>query len=217
MFKALTIAGSDSGGGAGIQADLKTFAARGVYGTSAITAITVQNTLGVSGVLELPTEIIAAQIDAVLSDIGADAVKTGMLSSVPIIQTVAAKLRARKIEKLVVDPVMVAKSGDRLLREDAVQAVRERMLPLALVLTPNLYEAEILLGRTVRTVDEMKEAARDNRRSGCRNVVVKGGARDDQVVDVLFDGDECIEYSMDFIYDAQHTGNGLHLFGGDCC
>jgi hydroxymethylpyrimidine/phosphomethylpyrimidine kinase len=186
----------------------KTFAARGVYGTSAITAITVQNTLGVSGVLELPTEIIAAQIDAVLSDIGADAVKTGMLSSVPIIQTVAAKLRARKIEKLVVDPVMVAKSGDRLLREDAVQAVRERMLPLALVLTPNLYEAEILLGRSVRTVDEMKEAARVIATMGAHHVVVKGGRRGDQVVDVLFDGIECIEYSMTLIIHAQHTGNG---------
>jgi hydroxymethylpyrimidine/phosphomethylpyrimidine kinase len=208
MYKALTIAGSDSGGGAGIQADLKTFAARGVYGTSAITAITAQNTLGVTGVLELPTSIIAAQIDAVLSDIGADAVKTGMLSSVPIIETVAAKLCEWKLEKLVVDPVMVAKSGDRLLREDAVQVVREQMLPLALVLTPNLYEAEILLGRTVRTVDEMKDAARDIAALGARHVVVKGGRRDDQVVDVLFDGTECTEYSMDYIDTRNTQGTG---------
>lgn len=208
MFRTLTIAGSDSGGGAGIQADLKTFAARGVYGTSAITAITAQNTLGVTGVLELPIEMIAAQIDAVLGDIGTDSAKTGMLSSVPIIQTVAAKLREWKIEKLVVDPVMVAKSGDRLLREEAVQAVREQMLPLALVLTPNLYEAEILLGRTVRTVQEMKRAARDIAALGARNVIVKGGRRDDQVVDVLFDGGECIEYSMHFIDTRNTQGTG---------
>jgi hydroxymethylpyrimidine/phosphomethylpyrimidine kinase len=208
MFKTLTIAGSDSGGGAGIQADLKTFAARGVYGTSAITAITAQNTLGVSGVLELPTDIIATQIDAVLSDIGADAVKTGMLSNVPIIETVAAKLREWEIDKLVVDPVMVAKSGDRLLREDAVQAVRERMLPLALVLTPNLYEAEILLGHAVRTVEEVKSAARDIAALGARNVVVKGGRRDDRVVDVLFDGSECIEYSTPYIDTRNTQGTG---------
>jgi hydroxymethylpyrimidine/phosphomethylpyrimidine kinase len=127
---------------------------------------------------------------------------------VPIIQTVAAKLRARKIEKLVVDPVMVAKSGDRLLREDAVQAVRERMLPLALVLTPNLYEAEILLGRSVRTVDEMKEAARVIATMGAHHVVVKGGRRGDQVVDVLFDGIECIEYSTPFINTRNTQGTG---------
>ncbi|HEX8235787.1 MAG TPA: bifunctional hydroxymethylpyrimidine kinase/phosphomethylpyrimidine kinase [Abditibacteriaceae bacterium] len=208
MFKALTIAGSDSGGGAGIQADLKTFAARGVYGTCALTAITAQNTLGVSAVLELPTEIIAAQIDAVLNDIGTDSAKTGMLSSVPIIETVAAKLRAWRIENLVVDPVMVAKSGDRLLREEAVQAVREQMLPLALVLTPNLYEAEILLGRAVRTVEEMKDAARDIAAMGACNVVVKGGRRDDQVIDILFDGRECIEYSTPHIDTRNTQGTG---------
>jgi hydroxymethylpyrimidine/phosphomethylpyrimidine kinase len=208
MYKALTIAGSDSGGGAGIQADLKTFAARGVYGTSALTAITAQNTLGVSGVLELPTEIIAAQIDAVLADIGTDAAKTGMLSSVPIIETVAAKLRQWQIEKLVVDPVMVAKSGDRLLREDAVQAVREQMLPLALMLTPNLYEAEILLNRAVQTIEEMQDAARDIAAMGARFVVVKGGRRNDHSVDVLFDGGECIEYSMPYIDTRNTQGTG---------
>jgi hydroxymethylpyrimidine/phosphomethylpyrimidine kinase len=159
-------------------------------------------------VLELPTEIIAAQIDAVLGDIGTDAVKTGMLSSVPIIETVVAKLREWKIDRLAVDPVMVAKSGDRLLREDAVQAVREQMLPLALVLTPNLYEAEILLERTVRTVKEMKDAARDIAALGARNVVVKGGRRDDQIIDVLFDGSECIEYSTPYIVTRNTQGTG---------
>jgi hydroxymethylpyrimidine/phosphomethylpyrimidine kinase len=208
MFKALTIAGSDSGAGAGIQADLKTFAARGVYGTSALTAITAQNTRGVTHVLELPTETIAAQIDAVLDDIGTDAAKTGMLSSVPIIETVAAKLRQWKVQTLVVDPVMVAKSGDLLLRDDAVQAVRELMLPLALVLTPNLYEARILLGREVQTVDEMKDAARAIAAMGARNVVLKGGRRGEQIVDVLFDGQDCHEYSTPHIETRNTQGTG---------
>src|SRR5690242_18768281 len=139
------MAGSDSGGGAGIQADLKTFQALGVYGASALTAITAQNTLGVTAVHEVPTEIIAAQIDAVVGDIGVDAAKTAMLSSAEIIAPVAGRIRHWRLERLVVDPVMVAKSGDRLLREDAVQALIDQLLPLALVLTPNLPEAEVLV------------------------------------------------------------------------
>lgn len=166
MYRALTIAGSDSGGGAGIQADLKTFAARGVYGTSVLTAITAQNTRGVSGVLELPEDIIAGQLDAVLCDIGADAAKTGMLSSVPIIELVSEKLRQWRVDRLVVDPVMVAKSGDRLLREDAAGALRERLLPLALVLTPNLPEAEVLVGHPVRTRGENGECSSVHRADG---------------------------------------------------
>src|SRR5918911_1642767 len=143
---ALTIAGSDSGGGAGIQADLKTFQALGVYGASTLTAITAQNTVGVRAVHEIPTDVIAAQIDAVIEDIGVAAAKTGMLSSAAIIATVADRLRHWRLSQLVVDPVMVAKSGDRLLREDAVQALRQHLLPLALVVTPNLPEAETLAG-----------------------------------------------------------------------
>src|SRR5918999_791697 len=141
--KALTIAGSDSGAGAGIQADLKTFAALGVFGTSAITAVTAQKNLGGTAVHEVPPEIVAAQIDAVLTDIGADAVKTGMISNAEIIRVVAAKVREHGISTLVVDPVMVATSGDRLLREDAVEALRTALLPLATVVTPNLPEAEV--------------------------------------------------------------------------
>src|SRR5690242_3672666 len=141
MAVAMTIAGSDSGGGAGIQADLKTFQALGVYGASTLTAITAQNTVAVTAVHEIPTEVIAAQIDAVVSDIGVDAAKTGMLSSAAIISTVAERIQDWRIERLVVDPVMVAKSGDRLLRSDAVDALIQELLPLALVLTPNLPEA----------------------------------------------------------------------------
>ena len=171
---AMTIAGSDSGGGAGIQADLKTFAAMGVYGASTVTAVTAQNTLGVTAIHEIPAGIIAAQIDAVLTDIGADAVKTGMLSSSEIIQAVASKMSQHRVAKLVVDPVMVAKGGDRLLREDAVEALRGKLLPLATVITPNLPEAEVLSGLTIRSLEDAREAAKRVLNSGAATVVIKG-------------------------------------------
>lgn len=186
---ALTIAGSDSGGGAGIQADLKTFQALGVYGTSAVTAITAQNTLGVWAVAEVPVEVIGAQIDAVAEDLGVDGAKTGMLSSAEIIRVVADRVRHWGFQDvLVVDPVMVAKSGDRLLREDAVQALREELLPLAAVVTPNLPEAEVLLGRSLESDDEIRQAAREIVALGPRSVVMKGGHRSGDPVDVFFDG-----------------------------
>ncbi len=188
MHKALTIAGSDSGGGAGIQADLKTFAALGVFGTSVLTAITAQNTVAVTAVHEIPTEIIAAQLDAVLADIGTDAAKTGMLSSAAIIETVAAGVRRHNITKLVVDPVMVAKSGDHLLRRDAVGALRELLLPLALVVTPNIPEAETLAEMTITTDDDRREAARRIAAFGPRYVIVKGGHAPGDPVDFLYDG-----------------------------
>jgi hydroxymethylpyrimidine/phosphomethylpyrimidine kinase len=184
----MTIAGSDSGGGAGIQADLKTFQALGVYGASTLTAITAQNTVGVRAVHEIPTDVIAAQIDAVVEDIGVDAAKTGMLSSAQIIATVADRVRHWRLERLVVDPVMVAKSGDRLLREDAIQALIHDLLPLALVLTPNLPEAEVLLGRGIDTEDEIRQAARDILDLGPRAVVMKGGHRTGDATDILYDG-----------------------------
>jgi hydroxymethylpyrimidine/phosphomethylpyrimidine kinase len=187
--RALTIAGSDSGGGAGIQADLKTFAAFGVYGASAITAITAQNTVGVRAIHEIPAAVVAAQIDAVLDDIGADAVKTGMLSSVEIIETVADRLRAHAVVALVVDPVMVAKSGDRLLREDAVRALRELLLPLSTVVTPNAPEATVLSGIEVVNADSAREAARRIHAMGPRLVVVKGGHLEgDTSDDLVFEG-----------------------------
>ena len=187
--QALTIAGSDSGGGAGIQADLKTFAAFGVYGASAITAITAQNTVGVRAIHEVPVEVVAAEIDAVMEDIGADAVKTGMLSSAGIIDVVADRLRAHGVRSLVVDPVMVAKSGDRLLREDAVHALRERLLPLALVVTPNAPEAGVLSGVEVLDAASAREAARRIHDLGPRVVVVKGGHLEgDTSDDLVWDG-----------------------------
>jgi hydroxymethylpyrimidine/phosphomethylpyrimidine kinase len=188
MRKVLTIAGSDSGGGAGIQADLKTFAAHGVYGTSAITAVTAQNTLGVYGVAEIDPALVAGQIDAVLGDIGTHAAKTGMLSSAAIIEAVADRVRFHRIEKLVVDPVMVAKSGHALLRPEAVAALKTSLLPLALVVTPNLPEAETLVGRRIESEEDAREAARAIHGLGARAVVVKGGHRAGDADDLLYDG-----------------------------
>jgi len=204
MSKAMTIAGSDSGGGAGIQADLKTFAAFGVYGTSAIVALTAQNTLGVAGIHEVPPEFVAAQIDAILDDIGADAAKTGMLANSAIIAAVADRLRAHRLEKLVVDPVMVAKSGDALLRPEAVDALKRLLLPLAHVVTPNLPEAEVLVGRKLEDEADVRRAAREIHEMGAAHVVVKGGHRAGPAVDLLFDGREFREYPAERI-DTPHT------------
>jgi hydroxymethylpyrimidine/phosphomethylpyrimidine kinase len=206
--RAMTIAGSDSGGGAGIQADLKTFLALGVYGTSAITAITAQNTLGVRSVHEIPTSIIADQIDAIVEDIGVDAAKTGMLSSAEIIATVAERIRHWRIDRLVVDPVMVATSGDRLIREDAVQALVRELLPLALVLTPNLPEAAVLLGRPIETDDEIRQGARDIVGIGARAVVIKGGHRAGDANDVLFDGHAFHTFASERIDTLNTHGTG---------
>lgn len=184
--RCLTIAGSDAGGGAGIQADLKTFAALGVYGMSAITAVTAQNTLGVQGVHVLPAAFVGLQIDSVVSDIGVDAVKTGMLANAEIIAVVAAKVREHRLTKLVVDPVMVAKSGDPLLQPDARDALITQLLPLALVVTPNLHETRVLTGMNVETLAEMEQAAAAIHAMGPAYVVVKGGhLLGNQSVDVL--------------------------------
>ena len=187
MPTALTIAGSDSGGGAGIQADLKTFAACGVYGTSAITAVTAQNTLGVTAWEPVSTELVIAQIEAVAADLPPRAVKTGMLATAAIVEAVAATIVALDLPNLVVDPVMIAKGGDRLLREDAVAAIKAELLTLAKVVTPNVPEAEVLAGIAIRTLDDMRAAARRIRAMGPRVVVVKGGhlPAGDLVIDVV--------------------------------
>jgi hydroxymethylpyrimidine/phosphomethylpyrimidine kinase len=209
--RALTIAGSDSGGGAGIQADLKTFSALGVYGMSALTAITAQNTTGVYAVPEVPPEVVAAQIDAVVTDIGVDAAKTGMLSSAPIIEAVADRVQAHRITRLVVDPVMVAKSGAPLLRPEAQQTLRTRLLPLALVMTPNLPEARVLLGREIRDLEEMRDAARRLADLGPRYVLLKGGHLPGEAVDVLYDGEGFLDLPAPRI-PTQHThGTGCVL------
>ncbi len=173
--RALTIAGSDSGGGAGIQADLKTFAANGCYGMSVITALTAQNTQGVRGIHPVPPEFVAQQLAAVLADIGVDAVKIGMLFSPELILTVARKLREYPAPQVVLDPVMIAASGDKLLRDDAVVALKEHLIPVATLLTPNLPEAAVLLGREIATREAMAAAAAELATWGCPNVLVKGG------------------------------------------
>lgn len=210
MKKALTIAGSDSGGGAGVQADLKTFAAFGVYGMSAITAITAQNTAGVQGIFELPVEIITEQIKSIMSDIGTDAAKTGMLSSPEIVKAVANSITEFKISNIVVDPVMVAKSGDALLSENARKVVKEILLPLATVITPNLFEAEAILGQSIKTVDEMKSAAAELRKFGCKWVVVKGGhlTGGKEAIDVVYNGSDFYLLSSTFIQTRNTHGTG---------
>jgi hydroxymethylpyrimidine/phosphomethylpyrimidine kinase len=174
-FRCVSIAGSDSGGGAGIQADLKTFAALGCFGMTVITALTAQNTKGVTGIHPVPSEFVVAQMDAVLTDIGADAVKIGMLFSADLIQTVATQLEKHKVKKIVLDPVMVAQSGDKLLQDDAIAALKKYLLPLATVVTPNLPEAAVLVGKTLESLDDIKAAARTLAVSAGQGVLIKGG------------------------------------------
>lgn len=205
--RALTIAGSDSGAGAGIQADLKTFAALDVYGLSALTAVTAQNTQGVRAVQELPPALIEAQIDAVLDDIGTDACKTGMLSSPAVIEAVSGRIRRWNL-RLVVDPVMVAKGGDALLHPEAVATLRSALLPLAEVVTPNLPEAQTLTGRPVETLAQMRDAARVIADLGPRHVVVKGGHSASAPVDIYFDGERFVEFAAERIATRHTHGTG---------
>ena len=206
--RALTIAGSDSGGGAGIQADLKTFSAFRVFGLSVITAVTAQNSVGVQGVENLPPAFVARQLRSVLEDFGADAAKCGMLSTAPIIEAVAASLAEHPIDRLVVDPVMVAKSGDPLLQPDARAALIGKILPLALVVTPNLPEAEALTGMPVTTRAEMEEAARRIHAMGPRNVLVKGGHLKGEAVDLLWTGRALTAFSAPRIDSTNTHGTG---------
>jgi hydroxymethylpyrimidine/phosphomethylpyrimidine kinase len=210
--RALTIAGSDSGGGAGIQADLKTFAVLGVWGMSAITSITVQNTRGVSGVADIPPNVVADQIRAVVTDIGVDAAKTGMLSSTEIIEAVGDAVAEVGVPNLVVDPVFVSKHGDPLLRTDAVDALRRRILPLATVVTPNLPEASGLAGFDVKTKDDMAQAARAIQDLGPGAVLVKGGHLEETDSDDLFFDGASFEWLSAERIDTPHThGTGCVL------
>jgi hydroxymethylpyrimidine/phosphomethylpyrimidine kinase len=205
--KAMTIAGSDSGGGAGIQADLKTFAALGVYGTCALTAVTAQNTRGVFAIAEVPEEVVIAQIDVTLEDIGAHAVKTGMLSAASIVEVVANRLEAWGLP-LVVDPVMVAKSGDHLLQPNAVRMVKSDLLPLATVVTPNVPEAEVLSGMEIGSLEAAREAARAIADLGPKIVVVKGGHLPGEPVDVIWDGSGVHELRAERIETTATHGTG---------
>jgi hydroxymethylpyrimidine/phosphomethylpyrimidine kinase len=208
ISKALTIAGSDSGGGAGIQADLKTFSAFQVFGMSVITAVTAQNSVGVHAVETLPPAVVVAQLEAVLGDFGADAAKIGMLSTAPIVRAVAERLGRSRLERLVVDPVMIAKSGDPLLQPDARDALAGEILPLAFVVTPNLHEAAALAGMPVETPAEMEEAARRIFARGARHVLVKGGHLKDDATDILWDGRTLVRFTAPRVESTATHGTG---------
>jgi hydroxymethylpyrimidine/phosphomethylpyrimidine kinase len=209
MRTALTIAGSDSGGGAGIQADLKTFAAHGVYGTSAITAVTAQNTLGVTCFEALPADLVTAQIEAVASDIGVHAAKTGMLANAAIVEAVAAAVEEMEIPLLVVDPVMVAKSGDRLLDDEAVGMMRSELMRKAFVVTPNIPEAEALAGVRIAGEQDRHEAARRILKLGASAVIIKGGHLDStDIIDLLYDGHRFQDFRAPRIEGSNTHGTG---------
>ncbi|MGH7254264.1 MAG: bifunctional hydroxymethylpyrimidine kinase/phosphomethylpyrimidine kinase [Nitrospirales bacterium] len=205
MKQVLTIAGSDSGGGAGIQADLKAMSANGVFGMSVITSITAQNTKCVTSVFDLPVSIIEAQLDAIFDDFEVAAVKTGMLSSSAIVDTVSRKLAQHQVANLIVDPVMVAKSGQALLQPDAVEKVKTALIPQALLVTPNIQEAERLSGMTIKTLADARQAAKAIHKLGCRHVLVKGGhLLAEKGTDLLYDGRFFNVYKGEYI-DTPHT------------
>lgn len=211
MDIALTIAGSDPSGGAGIQADLKTFAAFGVYGASVITALTAQNTRGVTAVADLDPAFIARQLDAVLEDLEVGAAKTGMLSRAAVIETVVDRLGAHPLPHLVVDPVMVATSGDVLLQPSAISAMRERLLPIASLVTPNLREAELLTGSPVTSAAQMRDAARRLVEMGARAALIKGGHLAGEALDILYDGVSWREFSAPRTPTCNTHGTGCTL------
>ncbi len=211
--RVLSIAGSDSGGGAGIQADLKTFSALGCYGMTAITAITAQNTQGVRAIHGIPPEILAAQIDAVIEDIGADAVKIGMLHAPEIVRVVAQAIRRHQLRQVVLDPVMVATSGDRLIAQETVAVLVQELFPLATVITPNLDEAELLLGHKIAGIAALEPAARELLALGTQNVLLKGGhLQGDEVVDLLLQpGQDPVRLASPRIASRNVHGTGCTL------
>ena len=215
----LTIAGSDSGAGAGIQADLKTISALGCYATVAITALTAQNTRAVTAIRDVEPEFISQQIETVASDIPINAVKTGMLSSSEIVLTVRDALQRHNMTNLVVDPVMVATTGAKLLNDNATRTIKEALIPLALVLTPNIYEAELLTGLSIDGVEQMEQAARELHQLGARNVVVKGGhlTGTDKCVDVLYDGEQFYRYERPYIKTTSTHGTGCSFASAVAC
>ena len=208
---ALTIAGSDPSGGAGIQADLKTFSTLKVYGMSVIAALTVQNTRGVLNSMDVPADFVGEQLDAVISDIRPTAVKTGMLGRSDVVDIVASRIRKYGISNLIVDPVVYSTSGSALLKDDALDVLRRRLLPLALVVTPNLPEAQLLTGRTIQTVGDMEEAALDIHGFGAKHVLIKGGHMDGPPTDVFFDGDQFERLERDRIDTNDTHGTGCVL------
>lgn len=217
MKKVLTIAGSDSCGGAGIQADLKAFSANGVYGMSVITAVTAQNTKGVFAVQDIDSDIIKAQIDAIFTDIKVDAVKIGMVSQITTIEAISQKLKQYMPSNVVLDPVMISKSGYSLLKPDAKSALIKRLIPMATIITPNIPEAEEILKESgsknaaISTIEDMERAAIDIYKLGCKNVLLKGGHSSGEAVDVLYDGEDIIHFASQRISTKNTHGTGCTL------
>lgn len=218
VAKALTIAGSDSGGGAGIQADLKTFTSHRVYGLSVITSITAQNTLGVYGIFDLSPEFVENQIDSVAGDIGFDSVKLGMLSNAAIAKAVAIKLRQYNAKSIVIDPVMTAKDGSALLKDSAVEIYKEHLFPLAKLVTPNIPEAEILIDEKIKTPDDMKNAAEQIMKLGCSAVLLKGGHLESKygALDIFYDGEMFREFSSQRLVTKNTHGTGCTYSAAIC-
>ena len=216
--RCLTIAGSDSGGGAGVQADLKTFTALGVYGMSAITSVTVQNTEGVFGIFDLPPEVVYNQIRVVVQDIGVDSAKTGMLSNTDTVLAVARAVKDLRIPNLVVDPVFRAKSGDLLLKEESVEVLVKEIFPLALIVTPNIPEAEALCGDRIRNLRDAENCARKILEMGPRSVVIKGGHMEgSKVIDLLYEGGSEVHYFVDDRVETENThGTGCTFSAAIC-
>ncbi|MGB9975447.1 bifunctional hydroxymethylpyrimidine kinase/phosphomethylpyrimidine kinase [Thermovenabulum sp.] len=211
MKLALTIAGSDSGGGAGIQADLKTFFSHGVYGMSVITSVTAQNTLGVLGVQNISEDMVYLQMKAVFEDLFPDAVKIGMVSTKEIIEAISEGLEEYKPEKIILDPVMISKSGHRLLEKDAIKTLIEKLVPKALIITPNREEAEVIAERKIKNIEEMKKAAKDIAKLGCRTVLIKGGHLEgNKAIDILYLGEE------NFVFFEEEKINTKNTHGTGC-
>ncbi len=211
MKNVLTIAGSDSCGGAGIQADLKTFSAQGTYGMSVITAVTVQNTQGVFGCQDIDPEIIKGQIDAIFTDIEVSAVKIGMVSRIETIHAIAEKLEQYQPRNIVLDPVMISKSGFDLMQPEAKDTLIRRLLPLAYLITPNLPEAEVITGRKIETLAEMEEAAKEIYAMGPKNVLIKGGHLEGEATDLLYDGKQLLTLQSERIHTKNTHGTGCTL------
>lgn len=206
--KSLTIAGSDSGGGAGIQADLKTFASLGVYGTSAITAVTSQNTLGVTDIVNVPAKSVISQIEAVISDIGTDSIKIGMLSNASIVNAVSSYISQSNFEKVIVDPVMISKSGYKLLSESAIKSMIKMLIPISFIITPNIPEASIISKTKIHSIESAKIAAKKIVKLGAKACIVKGGHFDGPPVDVFYDGKKYETFKSERINTKNTHGTG---------
>jgi len=216
MKKVLTIAGSDSSGGAGIQGDLKTFSANETFGMSVITAVTAQNTQGVYLVHDVPKEAISEQINVLFDDIDIDGIKIGMVSIPETIEMISQTLNQFKLPKIVLDPVMVTKSGSNLLQPNAIDALKEHLIPLAYLITPNIPEAEVLTGLKIETVEDMINASKKLIKLGCKNVLLKGGHLEGPAVDILYDGNNIKKFKLDRIQSNNNHGTGCALSSAIC-